>query len=144
MAGMRTISTNWEIIKSAEKRPARPPGYPVGWTGGTSSHREGKVLEYWRIAWLHDFQSEPTVLFNEIGDDGYEVRKVQHYRGGRKLRADVLHESAEIGLSEIPVGAIEDVANQPEFQAALITEAAFEEAWRSASWATCGPNTSDR
>ncbi|MFF0781309.1 DUF6881 domain-containing protein [Streptomyces sp. NPDC003720] len=98
-------------------------------------------MEYWKVDWLHDFQSEPTTLFNEIGDDGYEVRKVQHYRDGRKLKADALHESAEIGLSEIPVGAIEDVAGQPEFRATPITGAAFEEAWRSASWVTRGPDS---
>ncbi|WP_253915898.1 hypothetical protein [Streptomyces sp. NRRL S-31] len=84
--------------------------------------------------WLHDFESEPTGFYSEIGDDGYEVRKVQRYRDGRQLRADSSHETAEIGLSEIPVGHIEDVANQPEFAARLISREEFEQAWNSAEW----------
>lgn len=93
-------------------------------------------VEYWKVEWLHDFQEEPTKFFSEIGHDGYEVRKIQHYRDGRRLKADESHESSEIGLSEIPVGAIEDVASQPEFAASLISREEFEQAWESASWST--------
>ncbi|GGR99044.1 MULTISPECIES: DUF6881 domain-containing protein [Streptomyces] len=91
-------------------------------------------MEYWKVDWLHDFESEPTRIYGEIGHDGYEVRKVQHYRDGRRLKSDEFHESAEIGLSEIPVGAIGDVAGQPEFTASSITLEEFERAWRDASW----------
>ncbi|MFJ7146635.1 DUF6881 domain-containing protein [Streptomyces sp. NPDC100445] len=93
-------------------------------------------MEYWKVEWLHDFQEEPTRFYNEIGHDGYEVRKIQHYRDGRRLKADASHESSEIGLSEIPVGTIEDVASQPEFAASLISREEFEQAWESASWST--------
>ncbi|MER5830981.1 hypothetical protein ABT116_09115 [Streptomyces sp. NPDC002130] len=84
--------------------------------------------------WLHDFKSEPIRFYSEIGEDGYEVRKVQEYRDGRKLKADALHESGEIGLSEIPVGSIEDVAGQPEFSALVIDREQFEEKWQGAAW----------
>ncbi|MFJ9713389.1 DUF6881 domain-containing protein [Streptomyces sp. NPDC101234] len=33
---------------------------------------------------MHDFQSEPIRFCSEIGDDGYEVRKVQEFRDGCK------------------------------------------------------------
>ncbi|WP_240139259.1 DUF6881 domain-containing protein [Streptomyces sp. MUM 178J] len=93
-------------------------------------------MEHWKVYWRHEFQEEPVVLYSEIGDDGYEVRKVQEYRDGRVLRADSLHDTAEIGLSEIPVGPIEDVQAQPEFSASVIERAEFEEMWRRASWPT--------
>jgi hypothetical protein len=93
-------------------------------------------MEYWKVDWLHDFPSEPTRIYSEVGQDGYEVRKVQYYRDGRRLKADELHESAEIGLSEIPVGTIEEVARQPEFSASLINRDEFEQAWTNASWST--------
>ncbi|WP_308297194.1 MULTISPECIES: hypothetical protein [unclassified Streptomyces] len=86
------------------------------------------------MEWLHDFPSELVIFYSEIGEDGYEVRKVQRYRDGRTLKADELHESGEIGLSEIPVGSIEDVASQPEFSAFVITREEFEKEWRGASW----------
>jgi hypothetical protein len=93
-------------------------------------------MEYWKVDWLHEFQSEPIRFYSEVGEDGYEVRKVQHYRDGRKLKADASHESREIGLSEIPVGSIEDVASQPEFSAFLISREEFEQEWEGAAWAT--------
>ncbi|OIJ63246.1 DUF6881 domain-containing protein [Streptomyces mangrovisoli] len=100
-------------------------------------------MEYWKVDWLHEFKDEPTRFYSEIGPDGYEVRKIQHYRDGRRLRTDEAHESSEIGLSEIPVGSIDDVANQSEFTAFLINCEEFEQAWRSASWPTRIPNSSD-
>lgn len=93
-------------------------------------------MKHWKVDWLHDFQEEPTRLYSEIDDTGYEVRKIQHYRDGRQLKADAFHETGEIGLSEIPMGNIEDVAAQPEFAAHVIDEEEFELAWRDAVWST--------
>lgn len=91
-------------------------------------------MEYWHVQWLHEFSEEPTVIYSEVGADGYEVRKVQQYRDGRTIKADAQHEFTEIGLSEIPVGAIEEVARQPEFTASLISKSDFEVIWRVADW----------
>lgn len=91
-------------------------------------------MRYWKVDWQHEFQVEPIRIYSEIGSDGYEVRKVQEYRDGRKLKADELHETGEIGLSEIPVGPIEDVDSQPEFSASLINREDFETEWDQASW----------
>ncbi|MET7568069.1 hypothetical protein ABZT04_06130 [Streptomyces sp. NPDC005492] len=96
-------------------------------------------MEHWKVDWLHEFQSEPIRFYSEVAEDGYEVRKIQHYRDGRKLKADTRHEFPDIGLSEIPVGSIEDVASQPEFSASLISREEFEEEWQNASW----PNEQD-
>ncbi|WP_330288090.1 DUF6881 domain-containing protein [Streptomyces sp. NBC_00576] len=91
-------------------------------------------MEYWKVDWLHDFQFEATRIYNEIGDDGYEVRKVYQYRDGRNLKADEVHESDEIGLGTTPVGPIEDVVAQSEFEAVVIARQEFETEWQSASW----------
>lgn len=56
------------------------------------------------------------------------------YRDGRLLKADEAHEGAPIGLSEIPVGDIADVAAQAEFSAWVISESDFYEVWARASW----------
>ncbi|MGW5604882.1 DUF6881 domain-containing protein [Streptomyces sp. NPDC003753] len=90
-------------------------------------------MRYWKVIWHHDFEKEPVVFFSEIGDDGYETRKVQEYRDGRILCTDGTDETAEIGLSEIPVGRIEDVAAQAEFSAFIISAADFEAAWNRAN-----------
>ncbi|MFI9028887.1 DUF6881 domain-containing protein [Streptomyces sp. NPDC053560] len=54
--------------------------------------------------------------------------------GRRRLKADCLHESGEIGLSEVPVGRIEDVAGQSEFAAEIIEHGEFETAWGQSVW----------
>ncbi|WP_212762202.1 DUF6881 domain-containing protein [Nocardia uniformis] len=61
-------------------------------------------MKHWKIIWHHDFDTEPVIIFSEIANNGYEVRKVQQYRDGRLLRTDGSNENAEVGLSEIPVG----------------------------------------
>ncbi|MYT31950.1 MULTISPECIES: hypothetical protein [unclassified Streptomyces] len=89
-------------------------------------------MQHWKVIWHHEFDEEPVILFSEIGDDGYEIRKVQEYRDGRLLYTDGTNETAEIGLSEIPVGDIEDVASQSEFSAFVISAADFEMIWNRA------------
>ncbi|MGW2344538.1 DUF6881 domain-containing protein [Streptomyces sp. NPDC001661] len=89
-------------------------------------------MKYWKVIWHHDFEHEPITFFSEIGSDGYETRKVQEYKDGRQLRTDGTDEAREIGLSEVPVGEIADVAAQPEFSASVITAADFEAAWKQA------------
>ncbi|MFJ9591195.1 DUF6881 domain-containing protein [Streptomyces virginiae] len=91
-------------------------------------------MKYWHVNWLHDTADDPVTIYSEIGEDGYETRKVHIYADGRILRADEHHESREIGLGEIPVGDIADVAGQPEFEAKVITQEAFEDVWEKASW----------
>ncbi|GGP31344.1 hypothetical protein GCM10018980_65200 [Streptomyces capoamus] len=93
-------------------------------------------MEHWKVDWAHELQSEPVRFYSEIGSDGYEVRKIQVYRDGQVLKADMFHESAEIGLSEVPAGSIDDVASQPEFSASAISPEEFERAWRTAQWST--------
>uniref|UniRef100_A0AAU2JJE6 DUF6881 domain-containing protein n=1 Tax=Streptomyces sp. NBC_00049 TaxID=2903617 RepID=A0AAU2JJE6_9ACTN len=89
-------------------------------------------MEYWRVEWHHGFEDEPVVIYSEIGDDRYEVRRVQHHRDGRRLKADAAHESPEAGLGDIPFGPLEEVAVQPEFAASLVTRGEFEEVWAQA------------
>ncbi|MFE3592981.1 DUF6881 domain-containing protein [Streptomyces niveus] len=91
-------------------------------------------MEHWKVEWVHDFSAEPVTIYSEVGDDGYETRKIQKFRDGRILKADEHHETGEIGLSEAPVGPIEEVAEQPEFHAFHISLSEFEELWERARW----------
>jgi enamine deaminase RidA (YjgF/YER057c/UK114 family) len=87
---------------------------------------------YLKVVWHHDYPDEPVVIFSRIGDDGYEVRKVVHYRDGWSEWADESHESDTVGLSEVPVDSIEEIAAQAEFEPVVISSAQFEEIWRRA------------
>ncbi|MBV9026901.1 MAG: hypothetical protein JO362_24595 [Streptomycetaceae bacterium] len=89
-------------------------------------------MKYWRVEWHHDFRDEPVVIYNEIGEDGYECRKVQKYRDGHLAWADEQYETDEIGLGEVPVGTLDEVNKQPEFSAVEITADEFTKIWREA------------
>lgn len=86
-------------------------------------------MRYVKVAWDHDFADDPVLYLSELGDDGYEVRKVQFYRDGRSEWADEGHETATVGLSEIPFPSVEEISSKSEFSAELISVEEFERAW---------------
>jgi hypothetical protein len=81
------------------------------------------------VEWNHDFSDDPVLYLSELSDDGYETRKVQFYRDGRSEWADESHETASVGLSEIPFPPVEEISSQSEFSAELIAADEFERAW---------------
>ncbi|MEW2523550.1 hypothetical protein [Streptomyces sp. NPDC047071] len=89
-------------------------------------------MRYVKVAWDHEFIDDPVLYLSELGDDGYESRKVQFYRDGRSEWSDESSETATVGLSEIPFPPLEEIASQPEFTAKVITPEEFESAWNEA------------
>ncbi|MCT2589091.1 hypothetical protein LHJ74_03920 [Streptomyces sp. N2-109] len=87
------------------------------------------IMECWKVRWHHDFEDEPTVLYSEIGPDGYEARKVEEFRDGRLAWADQYGAYGGAGLGEIPVGSIEEVRAQEEFTADVIACGEFRRVW---------------
>jgi hypothetical protein len=90
------------------------------------------VVWYLKVEWFHDFAEEPVEVFSEVGDDGYEIRKVEVFRDGQLEYADEHHEAMGTRLSEVPVGTVEDIAAQSEFRPHVISEQEFEETWARA------------
>jgi len=90
-------------------------------------------MECWKVVWHHDFDDSPVVIYNEIGEDGYERRKVEEFRDGRLAWADAHRTAGGAPLGEIPVGPIEDVRSQAEFSASVITRDRFEAMWKKAT-----------
>jgi hypothetical protein len=86
-------------------------------------------VRYVKVAWHHDFPDEPVLFFSELGEDGYEIRKVQVFRDGRSEWADESHETASVGLSEIPFPPVEEISSQEEFDAEEISADEFEGVW---------------
>ncbi|WP_181138938.1 DUF6881 domain-containing protein [Streptomyces sp. Ru72] len=48
----------------------------------------GNIVWYLKVIWHHDFPDEPVGILSEVGEDRYEVRKVEVFRGGRLDWAD--------------------------------------------------------
>ncbi|MDG4831586.1 hypothetical protein O7627_20100 [Solwaraspora sp. WMMD1047] len=89
-------------------------------------------MRYVKVEWEHDFPDDPVLYFSEIGEDDYEIRKVQLYRDGRTEWANGNHETATVGLAEIPFPSVEEISSQSDCRAELITSEEFERAWSAA------------
>lgn len=89
-------------------------------------------MEYVKVEWRHEFKDEPVVYFSELGGDRHETRKVQVYRDGRMEWSDESHETASVGLSEIPFPDLAEISGQPEFEAESIGAEDFERVWNAA------------
>jgi hypothetical protein len=89
-------------------------------------------MRYQRVRWVHEFADEPVLLFAEIDDEGWEVRKVDQYADGTLHRAGGGEETERTVLGERP-GPTLDVINQdPDFNAEAITAEEFETVWITA------------
>ncbi|WP_344101870.1 DUF6881 domain-containing protein [Nocardiopsis rhodophaea] len=89
-------------------------------------------MRYVRVKWEHDFEDDPVVYLSELGEDGYELRKVQIYRDGRTEWADETRETETVGLSEIAFPSNEEISSSPGFCARDISREEFERFWREA------------
>ncbi|NUW29821.1 hypothetical protein HTZ77_00015 [Nonomuraea sp. SMC257] len=86
-------------------------------------------MRYLKVIWRHDFDDYPVELYSELDNEGYEVRKVEIYRSGRRDYADFAKSTGQTGLGEIPVPSIEEIAEQEEFTPAWINADEFERVW---------------
>jgi hypothetical protein len=93
---------------------------------------------YMRVEWLHDEPGDPVLLFSEIGEDGYETRKVEVFRDGAMTYADEESSTGQTWLGEAPVPPIEEIAANTEFRPHAITRDEFEEIWDRAHHASTG------
>lgn len=47
-----------------------------------------EAKSYLRVEWVHDIPNEPVILFSELDDEMWELRKVEVYRDGTAGYAD--------------------------------------------------------
>jgi hypothetical protein len=84
-------------------------------------------MQYVKVAWLHNDLTDPVWFYIELGDDGYEVRKVELYLDGRAGYADDAREFGETRLADQPY-SLDDI-EPPEFELTEISREEFEKIW---------------
>jgi hypothetical protein len=78
--------------------------------------------------WDHNDPDDPVRIFEEVGDDGTELRKVEEFRDGRLVRADSVRDAAT-SLSSEPMPDIAEIEDQAEFTVEMLTAEQFEDVW---------------
>ena len=87
---------------------------------------------YLQVKWTHSLSSEPVVMYSEIDQDGWELRKVEVYADGRMGFASSSESKAGSGLSKEPLPSIDEIAADPQFEPAEINQIDFERIWAKA------------
>ncbi|ARU62737.1 hypothetical protein CBW65_18515 [Tumebacillus avium] len=85
-----------------------------------------------KCEWLHDDENDPILIYSEMDDERYEVRKIEFYRDGRYGYAYEAVEVGGSGLGEVPVPTIEEIAEDEfgHFVPMKISKEDFEKVWK--------------
>jgi hypothetical protein len=86
-------------------------------------------MKYIKVRWIHNFPDEPTVIYSELNNARFEVRKVEIFSDGRKGYASLVENFGSTKLGIEPVPTIEEISEDVQFQPKEITKEEFEKVW---------------
>lgn len=87
-------------------------------------------MQFLKVERIHEFEDEPYVIYAELDNERYEIRKLELYRKGKIGYATQTTEYEGSILAEHPYPPIEEIASDPEFIPIQISEEQFEEIWK--------------
>jgi hypothetical protein len=87
---------------------------------------------YLRVAWKHHDTRDPIVLYHEIDDERWELRKVDVWLDGRLTYADANRRTGDTRLGDAPVPPLDEIAAISEFEPVEVSRAEFEAIWERA------------
>lgn len=91
-----------------------------------------KTLKYILLKWLHNLEDEPYLIYSEINDQRYEVRKIEVYKDGTIHKCDEQIADPQIKLGDVEFPENLDEINQyKQFYAKYISQEEFESIWNS-------------
>jgi len=90
-------------------------------------------MNYMKVKWIHSIPDEPVLLYSEIDDDRWELRKIEVYQDGKTGFAGpgVAHGGSK--LSKEPLPSLSQIAGDPQFEPSAISQPEFEAAWDKAT-----------
>ncbi|TDT33253.1 DUF6881 domain-containing protein [Naumannella halotolerans] len=91
-----------------------------------------KANHYIRVRWIHEYEELPVELYSELDSQGWELRKVEVFAGGRSQAADAYGGAGDTRLGGEPVLPIDEIALDPQFKPEFVDRREFEDAWRCA------------
>jgi hypothetical protein len=91
-------------------------------------------VKYIHVKWVHSFPDEPIHLYCELDTDRLVTRKVELWADGSKGFAGRDEQSGSTQLSVEPVPMLDEIASDPQFEPAVITQEEFESVWQSRNY----------
>lgn len=89
-----------------------------------------KTLKYVLLNWFHTLKNEPYIIYSEIDEQRYEVRKIEIYKDGiiRKLDEKMTDTQIELGDVAFPEN-LDEINEDKQFHAQYISKEEFESVW---------------
>jgi hypothetical protein len=91
----------------------------------------GKTMIYIKVRWKHDDPNNPILLYSEMDNERWEIRKVEVFPDGPLGYADRATSRGTTFLEPLPT--LLEIAAMPEFEPAAITKDEFEAVWLKAT-----------
>lgn len=86
-------------------------------------------MRYVRVIWKIDKPEQPVEILTEIDDLDMETRKVHLYSDGHRERADANNHDVDTELSYEPFPSIDEINQDLQFVASIMSQDDFERAW---------------
>lgn len=90
-------------------------------------------MRYIKIRWKHSFDNDPVIIYSEIDDNDWEVRKVEVFKDGNLGFSDGVTEKSGTYLGQVPVPPMDIIAESSEFEPNIISKEDFEKKWVEAT-----------
>ncbi|SKB10104.1 hypothetical protein SAMN06295964_3102 [Aeromicrobium choanae] len=92
-------------------------------------------MRHLQVRWSHGSTDHQVMLYSEIDNDGYEIRKVDEYANGRLDLAGEGIETGSTGLGTERIPPMEEINVDPQSRAAPLDPVEFEQIWdRAKAW----------
>ncbi|WKA26900.1 DUF6881 domain-containing protein [Bradyrhizobium roseum] len=91
------------------------------------------AVDYIKVGWKQNALDTPLLLYSELDDKRWEVRKVEVFPDGSLGYADRSTPEGTTFLSLEPLPTLLQIALMPEFDAVAITKDEFETIWLKAT-----------
>lgn len=93
-------------------------------------------MKYLKVYWNHEHKDTPKILYHELDENGFEVRKVFIYDNEKFEFASKDYYTDNIFLSEIPIISLDEIKSASDgvdqFIPNYITKEEFEKVWNQA------------
>ena len=86
-------------------------------------------MNYIKVTWTHSRADEPFLLYSELDEGRWEVRKVEVFADGHSGYASSTESVGSSRLGDVPVPPMAEIAADSQFKPVEITKQEFEEVW---------------
>ena len=86
-------------------------------------------MNYIQVKWKHSFSVEPVLIYSELDEERWEIRKVEVFPDGHRGCASAAGSFDGTRLGTEPVPPLTEIAADPQFEPSEISREEFERVW---------------